>query len=59
MNIQKKQLLDQFENELWLSIENRISLNPILNSFQFTVNNYNIDVNLIKSFMKSMRMDLD
>ena len=55
----KKQLLDQFENELWLSIENRISLNPILNSFQHTVNNYNIDVNLIKSFMKSMRMDLD
>ena len=55
----KKQLLDQFENELWLSIENRISLNPILNSFQHTVNNYNIDINLIKSFMKSMRMDLD
>ena len=55
----KKQLLDQFETELWLSIENKISLNPILNSFQYTVNKYNIDINLIKSFMKSMRMDLD
>ncbi len=55
----KKDLLDQFEKELWSSIENKISLNPILNSFQHTVNKYNIEINLIKSFMKSMRMDLD
>ena len=55
----KKQLLDEFEKELWLSIENKISLNPILNSFQYTVNKYDIDPSLIKSFMKSMRMDLD
>jgi len=55
----KKELLDQFEKELWLSIENKISLNPILNSFQHTVNKYSIDIDLIKSFIKSMRMDLD
>ena len=55
----KKQLLDEFEKELWSSIENKISLNPILNSFQDTVNKYDIDLSLIKSFMKSMRMDLD
>jgi len=55
----KKQLLDQFEQELWLSIENKISLNPILNSFQYTVNKYGIEINLIKYFIKSMRMDLD
>jgi len=55
----KKELLDQFEKELWLSIENKISLNPILNSFQHTVNKYSINLNLIKSFIKSMRMDLD
>jgi len=55
----KKELLDQFEKELWLSIENKISLNPILNSFQHTVNKYSINVNLIKSFIKSMRMDID
>ena len=55
----KKQLLDQFEKELWLSIENKISMNPILNSFQYTVNKYGIEINLIKSFIKSMRMDLD
>ena len=55
----KKQLLDEFEKELWSSIKNKISLNPILNSFQDTVNKYDIDLSLIKSFMKSMRMDLD
>ena len=55
----KEQLLNEFEHELWSSIKNKISLNPILNSFQYTVNKYSIDVNLIKSFMKSMRMDLD
>ena len=55
----KRQLLDQFEKELWSSIEDKISLNPILNSFQHTVNKYNIETSLIRSFMKSMRMDLD
>ncbi len=55
----KRQLLDQFEKELWSSIEDKISLNPILNSFQHTVNKYNIENSLIRSFMKSMRMDLD
>jgi len=55
----KEQLLNEFEQELWSSIKNKISLNPILNSFQNTVNKYGIETNLIKSFMKSMRMDLD
>ena len=55
----KRKLLDQFEKELWSSIEDKISLNPILNSFQNTVNKYNIETSLIRSFMKSMRMDLD
>ena len=55
----KRKLLDQFEKELWSSIEDKISLNPILNSFQHTVNKYNIETSLIRSFIKSMRMDLD
>ena len=55
----KRKLLDQFDKELWSSIEDKISLNPILNSFQHTVNKYNIENSLIRSFMKSMRMDLD
>jgi phytoene/squalene synthetase len=40
------------------SLEHKISLNPILNSFQKTVHQYNIPLDLIKAFMKSMRMDL-
>tara|TARA_E500000178_G_scaffold354850_1_gene425353 strand:+ start:1124 stop:1963 length:840 start_codon:yes stop_codon:yes gene_type:complete len=55
----KKELLEDFEKELWRSIENKISLNPILNSFQFTVNKYSIPKDLISSFLDSMKMDLE
>ena len=55
----KKELLNEFEEELWRSIENKISLNPILNSFQNTVNRYSIPKNLIRSFLDSMKMDLE
>ena len=55
----KKELLNEFEEELWRSIDNKISLNPILNSFQNTVNKYSIPKNLIRSFLDSMKMDLE
>tara|TARA_B100000575_G_scaffold293399_1_gene304676 strand:- start:7065 stop:7913 length:849 start_codon:yes stop_codon:yes gene_type:complete len=55
----KKELLNDFEKELWRSIENGISLNPILNSFQETVNRYSIPKSLINSFLDSMKMDLE
>ena len=55
----KKELLDRFEEDLFYSINNKISLNPILNSFQKTVNIFDIEHNLIKSFLKSMRWDLN
>jgi Phytoene/squalene synthetase len=35
-----------------------ISLNPILNSFQLTVNRYNIDLALVEAFFHSMELDL-
>jgi len=54
----KKDLLDRFENDLFHAIENQISLNPILNSFQHTVNKNNIEIELINSFIGSMRLDL-
>ena len=54
----KKELFNRFEENLNHSLKNKISLNPILNSFQMTVNKYNIDLNLIKAFMRSMRWDL-
>ena len=55
----KKELLEDFEIELWRSIDNKISLNPILNSFQHTVNKYSIPHELINSFLDSMKMDLE
>ncbi|WP_353148318.1 phytoene/squalene synthase family protein [Flavobacterium sp.] len=54
----KEDLFEKFENELEDAIQNKISLNPILNSFQHTVNKHNISQDLIDAFMKSMRLDL-
>jgi 15-cis-phytoene synthase len=54
----KQSLLDQFKKETYLAIGRGISCNPILNSFQCTVNKYNIDHELIESFFQSMQMDL-
>lgn len=54
----KKQLFDDFERQMYNAIANKISLNPILNSFQQTVHKYNIEPELYEAFMKSMRLDL-
>ena len=58
-NYDKKVLLNLFEKDLKKSIEDKISLNPILNSFQKTIHNYQIDYELIDSFLNSMKLDLD
>jgi phytoene/squalene synthetase len=55
----KRDLLDRFEKDLKHAIENKISLNPILNSFQETVNKYNITPDMYGAFIHSMRLDLD
>jgi phytoene synthase len=54
----KTYLLSQFKSETYCAIETRINLNPILNSFQRTVNDFSIDRTLIESFFQSMEMDL-
>ncbi|WP_374459323.1 phytoene/squalene synthase family protein [Chryseobacterium taeanense] len=54
----KEKLLKKFKEETFQALEDRISLNPILQSFQETVHEYNIDQNLIHQFLKSMEMDL-
>jgi phytoene/squalene synthetase len=58
-NYDKKELLNLFEKDLKKSTEDKISLNPILNSFQKTIHNYQIDYELIDSFLNSMKLDLD
>mgnify|MGYP001276552639 FL=1 len=55
----KKELFSRFVDDLNYSLIDGISLNPILNSFQKTVNKYNIDKSLIDAFLKSMEQDLD
>ena len=55
----KKDLLNLFELDLKKSIKDKISLNPILNSFQKTFNKYEIDYELVDSFLKSMKWDLN
>ena len=54
----KIELFERFEKDLHLALTEKISLNPILNSFQHTVHKYDIELNLINAFMQSMRLDL-
>ena len=54
----KALLLQQFKQETFDAIARGISLNPILNSFQKTVNEFEIDHRLIHAFFKSMESDL-
>ncbi len=54
----KADLLERFKVETYKAIEEKISLNPILQSFQTVVNEYGIDYELIDAFLFSMEMDL-
>ncbi|HLS11640.1 MAG TPA: phytoene/squalene synthase family protein [Flavobacteriaceae bacterium] len=54
----KDELLERFKKETDLALIERISLNPILQSFQDTVQKYQIDIKLIHQFLHSMEMDL-
>lgn len=54
----KAELLKRFREDTHLALNDGISLNPILNSFQWVVNKYNIPVHLIETFLDSMAMDL-
>ena len=55
----KDKLLTDFKKQTFEAIGEKISLNPILNSFQWAVNEYKIPIELIDTFLKSMEMDLD
>ncbi len=55
----KHYLLDKFRKDTFEAIEQKISLNPILNSFQKVVHQFDIDMQLITTFLDSMAMDLN
>lgn len=54
----KRELLENFKAETFKAIKDKISLNPVLHSFQKTANRYNITEDLIEAFLRSMEMDL-
>jgi len=54
----KTKILDKFRLDTLESIKDKISLNPVLHSFQLVVNSYNIKTEWIEAFLKSMEMDL-
>jgi len=54
----KDKLLKQFRQDTYQAIEDKISLNPVLQAFQETVRRYNIEMELIDAFLDSMEMDL-
>ncbi len=55
----KEKLFLRFKENVDLALEDRISVNPLLNSFQQVVHKYNIERELIDAFLYSMEMDLD
>ena len=57
-NYDKELLMANFERDYYVAIEQGISLNPILNSFQKTVKRYNIPDEMVQAFLKSMKADL-
>ncbi|RYC68639.1 MULTISPECIES: phytoene/squalene synthase family protein [Spirosoma] len=54
----KKTLLDRFKHDTYQAIQEKISLNPVLQSFQLVVRQYKIEHELIDAFLRSMEMDL-
>lgn len=54
----QEMLLNEFEGDYYRALNVGISLNPILNSYQQVVRNYDIDDNLVQAFLRSMRTDL-
>ena len=54
----KKVLLERFRRDTEEALQLKMSLNPLLQTFQQTVHKYNIDRSLIDAFLNSMEMDL-
>jgi 15-cis-phytoene synthase len=54
----KATLLNRFRQDTYTAIAEKISLNPVLQSFQEVVHKYGIEMELIDAFLDSMEMDL-
>ncbi|HNW51780.1 MAG TPA: phytoene/squalene synthase family protein [Prolixibacteraceae bacterium] len=58
-SIDQKNTLEDFERQLDRAMKDGISINPVLHSFALTVSKYAIPADLIDSFLKSMKADLE
>ena len=56
---EQRHLLSKLKADTYEAIQSKISINPILHSFQYAVNKHNIDLELIETFLQSMEMDLE
>jgi phytoene/squalene synthetase len=56
---QQREMLDRFRSDTAEAIADGVSPNPVLHSFQWAVNTYNIDREFIDAFLYSMEMDLE
>lgn len=54
----KEKLLTRFEEDVYQAMKDGISMNPVINSFQQTASKYQMPMELVKSFLDSMRKDL-
>ncbi|MBL8008269.1 MAG: phytoene/squalene synthase family protein [Ignavibacteria bacterium] len=55
---EKQNLLEELREDFYNSVRNKISINPVLNSFQITVRKYDIPLEYIHDFIESMKKDL-
>ncbi|RYD79786.1 MAG: phytoene/squalene synthase family protein [Sphingobacteriales bacterium] len=55
----KKSLLENYKKETYRAIYEKISLNPVLHAFQEVVNKYEISLDHVEQFLRSMEMDLE
>ena len=56
---EQEQLLNRLIEQTEYALQNKISLNPIIQAFQETVHLYDIDQKWINIFIQSMQMDLN
>lgn len=54
----KELLLKKFWEDTHSALEDKISLNPILNSFQQVYHDYDFEKDMVDTFLRSMEMDL-
>ncbi|KAA3613286.1 MAG: phytoene/squalene synthase family protein [Calditrichaeota bacterium] len=58
LDFPRADILTEYKTQTYRAINQGISSNPVLNSFQETVNEYNVNPELIETFLQSMEMDL-